>query len=286
MEVVGEEAAARQELLAQTRGNAEHGVGLARDGVAQIAAVEVAQTQLVALHALPQQTGHRLVRIDAALVDVVARVAAQQVRNVDPEEGVVLRRRLGRVAERGDGVDAARTADEDLAIVLRVEVDEVLAREHPLAQLESAGEARLLVHGEQRLQRTVLRLGVDQHGQRRGHADAAVGAQRRTLGTHPAVLDARADGVVLEVELHVGVLLAHHIHMGLEDHRGLRLVTRRGGLAHHHVANGVFPVFEPVLLGERHEVLDDLALALRGARHLGDGVEQLPHETGLQSHNF
>ena len=181
---------------------------------------------------------------------------------------------------------AARTADEDFALVLRIEVDEVFAREHPLAQLERTREARLLVDGEQRLDGTVLHRLVEHHGQRGGHADTAVGAQRRTFGPDPLAVDTRADGIVVEVELHIGVLFADHVHVRLEDHGCALLHARRGGLAHHDVADGVLFIFDMVLFGEIDQKINDFALLLRRTRHTRDGVELFPDKTRFQRGYF
>ena len=142
-------------------------------------------------------------------------MAAQQVGDVDPEKRIILGRLLHRTGKGGDGVDAPGTADEQLALVLGVEVEQIFALQHPFAQLESSRETGLLVDRKERFQRPVLGLRVDQHGQRGGHADAAVGPERGPLGPHPPVGDVGADGVVVEIELHVGILLADHIHMRL-----------------------------------------------------------------------
>ena len=212
-------------------------------------------------------------------------MSALQVRDIDPEESVVFRSLLHRIAERGDRVDAAGAADEDLALVLRIEVDEVFARKHIFAQLEGSGQARLLVDRKERFDGAVLHGGVDQDSQRGGHADTAVGAERRAFGPDPPAVDARADRVPVEIELHVGVLLADHVHMRLEDNRRTVLEARRGGLAHHHVADGVLLVFEIVLPGEIDQKFDDPALLLRGARNPCDGVELLPDDAGFQIGN-
>ena len=205
-------------------------------------------------------------------------MSALQVGDADAEEAVVGRGRNGRIAERGQRVDAAGAADEQFALVLGVEVDQVGAREHSLAQSEGTREAGLLIDREERLEGSVLDRRVEQRGQRGGHADAAVGAERRALGLDPLPVDAGADGVVLEVELHVGVLLADHVHVRLEDDRRTVLEARGGGFAHDDVARRVLAVFDAVALGERHQEVDDPALLLRGARDLRDGIELFPDD--------
>lgn len=140
----------------------------------------------------------------------------------------------------------------------------------------------LLVDGEQRLERPVLRRRVEQQRQSRGHAYAAIGAQRRTLGTNPAILDTRAYRVTVEVELHVAALLAHHVHVRLQRHRRYRLASRRGGYAHHHITRIVAFPFEGMAAGKVNQILYDQAFAFRRARHTGDGIKLHPHPTGFQ----
>jgi len=129
----------------------------------------------------------------------------------------------------------------------------------------------------------VLHRGVNQHGQRSRHADAAVGAQRRPFGLDPLAVDVGADGILLEVELHVGVLLADHVHVRLQ-HDGRPLFEARSGrLADDHVADGVLAVLESVALGEIDQKGDNLALLLRRTGNLRDGVELLPDDAGFES---
>ena len=209
-------------------------------------------------------------------------MAPDKFRHIETVKHIPLGGRLALIAELGHRVDAARAADEYLALVLRIEVDKVFARQHTLAESESTRQTRLLVDGEQSLQRSVLRLGVDHHGQRRRHAYAAVGAERRPLGTHPTSLDAGADRVGLEIEIHVRILFAHHIHVRLEDNRRSILATRRRRTTHDHVAYSVALALYPVATGELHEILYDPPLFLRRTRHARNAVELLPHRAWFQ----
>ena len=61
---------------------------------------------------------------------------------------------------------------------------------------------------------------------------------------------------------------------------------RRSGLGHDDVPYVVFLVGDPVFLGELLKVSDDLAFLLRGAWYLGDFVEVLPDDLGVQFGNF
>ncbi len=59
-----------------------------------------------------------------------------------------------------------------------------------------------------------------------GQADAVVGAERRALGVDPLALDLGLDRVLAEVVDLVGVLLADHVEVALEDGARRRLRAR------------------------------------------------------------
>ena len=56
--------------------DADNGVGCARNGVAEVAAVEFADADLIFLHQAEEEAGNELVGVGAAEMDVAARVAA------------------------------------------------------------------------------------------------------------------------------------------------------------------------------------------------------------------
>ena len=270
-------------LLCVLLGHTEDCISLARDCVAQVTAAEVAQTYVELLLGDPQHTCNDLIRISQTVVDVVTRVTSLQIRHVQTIVDIILRRYLRRKAERSDGVDTARATDEDLALVLRVEINQILSREHTLAQLESTRKTRLLINREESLNRTVLDGLIDHHCQRSRHTDTAVGAQRRTASTHPAlVINVSLNGVVLEIELHVRILLADHIHMCLQCHGRALLVASRSGLTHHHITNRIALIHNAVLLGKSHEPLYDLSLLLRGAGNFRNCIKLLPNNRGRE----
>ena len=73
-------------------------------------------------------------------------------------------------------------------------------------------------------------------GQLDGTAYAVVGTQRGALGLQPLAVDVGLDGVAVEVKVNVDQLVAHHVHVALQDDRGALLVARRGRLADEHIA--------------------------------------------------
>ena len=62
-----------------------------------------------------------------------------------------------------------------------------------------------------------------------------VGTQCGTLSTHPLAVNISLYGVLVEVEVHVNMFLAHHIHVALQNQGRAVLVTLRGRLTYQHV---------------------------------------------------
>ncbi len=86
--------------------------------------------------------------------------------------------------------------------------------------------------------------------------------------------------------LHIGVLLAHHVHMGLEHYAGSILMPFAGGLAHHHIAALIGMHLDMMLLCEIQQILANLLLMAGGAGHFGNLVEAAPEQFRLQIFYF
>ena len=89
-----------------------------------------------------------------------------------------------------------------------------------------AGEAGLLVHGDQHLQRARAGPRVGEHRQGRAHADAVVGPQGGALGPQHVPVPHQLDGVPGEVVAGAFVLFADHVHVGLQGHAGAAFPAR------------------------------------------------------------
>ena len=116
-----------------------------------------------------------------------------------------------------EGVDTAGTADEDLAVIFGVEVDEAFGLEHTVLEFHSAGEAGFLINGKEALDSRVREIFVGNGSEGHGDADAVVGAKGRSFGFEPFAVHPGLDRIGHEIMLHVSVLFAHHIHVRLKD---------------------------------------------------------------------
>ena len=114
------------------------------------------------------------------------------------------------------------------------------------------------------------------------YADTAIGPQRRPAGPYPPAIHIGIDGIGLEIELHIGILLAHHIHMGLQSHRRPVLKPCRSRFAHHNVADGIALAFQSVTAGEIDQILSDSGLFFRRTRDFRYGIELFPYHMGFE----
>ena len=143
--------------------DAEYGVCGAGNGVAQVAAVDLYERQLVFEAQIIEEACEELVGIGSAEVYVAARVASEAARDLEAEIMEVGGRERSLVGEQAGGVYAAGAAYEDFGVVLGVEVEQDRAREHAVAEIVGAGESGLLIDGEESLYRAVHEIFVDHH---------------------------------------------------------------------------------------------------------------------------
>ena len=240
-------------LLFLGKRHCAHGVALAGNGVVQAATLNVYEAQ-VGLFKLRHEIAHeQFVGVGAFLVDVVARVSACQPFHADFEAEIAFGHALFFKFEAGRGAHAAGAAHEHLPLVFRVEVDEEVACHKARLQAHCARQARFLVAREEALDGAVLDVARFEDGHLHGHADAVVCAEGSAACLHPVAVHVGLDGVVVEVKLHVGVLLAHHVEMALQHHGLHLLAARRGGLLDEHVAHGIDERFQPEAFAEGFE---------------------------------
>ena len=244
--------------------------------------MEVVELNVEPVGALPQDAGQQLVGVGQVLVDVVAAVAAFQAAHGDAVGSAVFRSGFQFVPHLHDGVHATGAADEDLAFILRVEVEEDTAGEVVRVEFHGASEASLFVDGEDALERTVFHLRVGDDGQGRSHADAVVSAEGRAVGMQPLALDDRLDGVFLEVVLLVAVLLANHVHVGLQDDGLAVFHALGGGHGHDDVATVFLDIADVMVFCPLFEVSHHLGFLLRRTRHTEDAVELFPNAFRLE----
>ena len=123
---------------------------------------------------------------------------------------------------------------------------------------------------------------VVQDGKDGGNADAVIGAQRGAVGRQPFAVKHRLDGILEEVELLVAVLLAHHIHMGLQADALRMLIAFRCRLADQHVAQLVAEGFKAVVAAEFLQIGRNFLFVFRRTRDLHNLAKITPYRGGFQ----
>ena len=78
-----------------------------------------------------------------------------------------------------------------------------------------------------------------QDGQLDGTTDTVVGTQCGSLGCKPLTIYIGLDSVLVKIELYINQLIAHHIHMALQNNGLAVLHTLGGGLTYNHITGFV-----------------------------------------------
>ena len=169
--------------------------------------------------------------------------------------------------ELGGSVATTGTADKDFAFVLRVQIDEIVARHK--AGLHALGTRKpgLFIAGEHTLQRAMLDVIAVEDGQFDGTAYTVVSTQGGALCSQPLAVDIGADGISVEVELHIYELVAYHVHVALQDDGLPVFHARRSSLADNHVTRFVDFGVEIAALTPVLKILNHLLFALRRTRN-------------------
>ena len=107
-----------------------------------------------------------------------------------------------------------------------------------------------------------------QESQLHSTADAVVSTQGGTLSGEPLTVDVGLDGVTVEVNLHVHELVAHHVHVALQDDRLAVLHALGGRLANQDVAGFIYFGLQLVAFTPLAEILNHLFLTLGRAGNL------------------
>ena len=231
--------------------NRAHSMPLTWNGIVQTTALNVNQPQIELLHFVHQEAHKQFVGIGPLLVDVVTRVAAGQTLDGYLESEIVRWHLRGREVVCGSGSYTTSTAHVQLSLVLRVEVDEIVAMHKIALHAYSPRQASFLISRKYALDRSVLNVVRFQYGHFHGHANAIVGTKRCAFSFEPFAVNVGLYGIVFEVECHVLILFAHHVHVALQNDSLAVLISRCGRLANANVARFIYLSFQSEALAKR-----------------------------------
>ena len=266
--------------------DADDRLSLAGDGIAERTGIDVSDVEISLPDGVLEEAEKHLHGITTTEIDVHTGVATLETGEGELVGDGTLLRLLLLIAERCGDVHATGAADEDLAHHLGVEIDEVLALDVSSDQLVCADHTLLLVDGEDRLDGAVLQRIILEDCQRDRITDTVISTEGGVASGDPLAVDVGIDRVLLEVVIRLGGLLRHHVHMGLEGHHRVILVPLGGGLVDEDVARLSAAGLETELLTDAGDVLRDRLAVVGGTGVLGEGVEVLPDQFGLQILDF
>ena len=144
---------------------------------------------------LEQPLPEQFDRVTQLLVDLDSGVSARQPPELQGPGFVTWWRFFTRHRPAQNPALPARTADEQFAPVLGVQVQHAAAGNQPRVQVRRPVESGLLLHGEQQLQRWMRYRLIRHQRQGGGTANAVVGAQGGPVRQQPPLLHLQLEGV-------------------------------------------------------------------------------------------
>ena len=201
-------------------------------------------------------------------------------RNLQEEH--TLRSSLALKGKLSRSAATASTRNENLTLVLRVEVDKHVACHKACLHAQSTCKLCFLVAGKHTLNRTVLNIVAVEDSQFYRTANTVVSTKGSALSSQPFAIHVCLNSILVEVEVYVYQLVAHHIHVALQDNSLLVLISRSCRLADNHVACFVNVGFQAVALAKRLKIFYHLFLTLRWTRNLVDFSKMLKYKSWFQ----
>ena len=250
------------EVLCLSGGNSHHRVAAGADHVVKLTALEVGNPQRTQpLHGAVQHTADEVIAAAAALVDLRAGVTALQTADGHGEAHLIGQRLLHGGYE-AVGPQTAGAGDSEHTLLLGVQIQQAAALQVGAVQRHGAVHARLLVHGDDHLQRGVGQGVVRQNGEGGGNGDAVIAAQRGLFRPDIPAVGGQIQtlpGHVLGAVLRLG---ADHVHVALQNNGGGIFIAGGGVLPDNDIVAVLLPVPQAKLLGHGHaQVTDDLGVA-------------------------
>ena len=177
---------------------------------------------------------------------------------------------------------ASGAADGEHALVLRVDIQHPASLQAGHVNAHGPVHARLLVHGDDRLNGGMGQALVIQHRQCHSHGDAVVAAQRGPLGIDKISVDGQIQPLTGHVLAAVRRFLAHHVHVTLQNHRLRPLVPGGGVLKDDDVVQRILLIPQAPLPGKlRQPVADGLGVA-RTAGNSAHLLKKVKYPSRLQ----
>ena len=105
-----------------------------------------------------------------------------------------------------------------------------------------------------------------------GHRHAVITAQGGTPGKNVRAIVGQVQAVVLKVNGAVRFFFANHVHVTLQNHRGMVFIARRSRLKDHHIVPLVLLEAKPPILGKPDQIVTD-GFGIPGA--VGNGTNFL-----------
>ena len=229
--------------------------GRSGNGVVLCAAFQLGDAERHDLLHSAQQLTHHLVGIGPLLVDLHAGVAALKAFHRQLDAGTIDHSALQRQADGGSCATSAGNREDTL--FLGVQIQHGASFQPGKIDAGSAEHTGLLIHGDDDFQRRMGNGLIGQNGHGISHSDAVIAAQGSTTGENIGAVMGHIQALSLHIDGAIRILVTDHVHVALQDHRGMILVAAGTFLIEDHIIQFILLVTDAVFLRKRHQIVAD-----------------------------
>ena len=166
---------------------------------------------------------HDLVGVGTVFMNLRAGMAALQAIHYQPDAGAVDGFPLRWQGDAGMASTGAGNGEDSL--VLGIQIQQHPAIEHGQVNHIRAQHSDFLIHRNYHFQRRMGNGRIIQQRQRVGNGNSVVTAQRGSVGIYILIVVSHIQTFCRHIQCAGRLLLADHVHMALQDHRGMVLHT-------------------------------------------------------------
>ena len=172
--------------------------------------------------------------------------------------------------QRNGCAAAAGAGNGEHTLVFRVQIDQLLALKHAQVNAGSAIHAGLFIHSDDHFQRRMGNGSISHQGHGVSKGNAVIAAEGCSLGRNAVAIMGHIQTFGSHINGAIGILLADHIHMALQDHRLMVLHAAGAVLKDDHIVQIILNITQTMLLCKADQIVTD-HLGVAGA--VGNGAD-------------
>ena len=213
------------------------------------------------------ELAHDLGGIGTVFMDLHAGVTTLQILHHQTDTRTI--DGLTRNRNTDGGASATSTGNGKDTLFLRVDVQQHSTLQHGQIDSCSTIHTGLLVHSDHQFQGRMDNGAISCEGHSKSHGNTIVTTPGSAIGKNIIAVMGDIQALSIHIDGAIHILFTDHIHMTLDDHRGMILHAAGTGDENDDIVQRILDIFQALLLRKVHQVVaDDLGIA----RAMGHGA--------------